>query len=155
MLFALAIFHSLKIVHIYFNGVLGSLWYWNCILVGFIAIFYILKIHKFYLWDFLASVAFGFVAFIYGGFNLVLTPIMVFAHYAACCIFRKYNLQKTKFAVETKNIFKSFGFGILVGAIPAILNVIEYYVQDGYKLNPINLTAILPGAAGALQPGIF
>ena len=135
------------------TGDFASLWYWNFLLIGFIAIFYILKIHKFYLRDFFTSIAFGIIVSLYSGFNPIITPIIVFSYYAACCIFRQYNSQKI-FICEFTKSFKFIGFGILVGIIPAIFNLIEFYIQDGYKFNPVNLSGVLPAAMSALQPGI-
>ena len=88
------------------------------------------------------------------GFNPIIAPITILSYYSANCIFKKYNSQAVIQRTNFKSNCKAIGFGILVGIIPAILNLIEFYIQDGYKFPEFSLSRFLPGAMGALQPGI-
>lgn len=154
---ALFVFFLLKSyynINIIITGNLATLWYWNYILIGLIAFFYIFKIHKFYIIDFLFAIILGVIMSINSGFNPIIAPITMFSYYAACCIFKKYNSQIIIQRTNFKSNCKAIGFGILVGIIPAILNLIEFYIQDGYKFPEFSLSRFLPGAMGAFQPGI-
>ncbi len=154
LLFIFSILKNYFNISIVVVGNLASLWYWNYILIGFIALFYIFKIHKFYITDFLLAIAFGVVMSINSGFNPIITSITIFSYYAACCMLKKYNSQEKILKINSKYIIKDIGFGVLVGIIPAICNLIEFYIQDGYSFPPFSLSRLLPGAMGALQPGI-
>ena len=57
-LFVFSLLKSYYNINIIITGNLATLWYWNYILIGFIALFYILKIHKFYIIDFLIATIF-------------------------------------------------------------------------------------------------
>ena len=88
------------------------------------------------------------------GFNPIITPIGVIAYYSACCMFRKYNFENKIFKINFRTILNHIGFGLLVGIIPALLNVSEYYINDGYTLPQFGMDGIFPAAVRALQPGI-
>ena len=137
------------------SGDLATLWYQSCILIGFIAIFYIIKIHKFYITDILFSLLFGVLISLNNNFNPLIAPITVLTFYSACCIFRKYNFMEKVFASDLKTAIKSIGFGLAVGIIPAMINVVEYYIKGGYTLPEFSFSNLIPGAIGALQPGIY
>ena len=59
------------------------------------------------------------------------------------------------FASDLKTAIKSIGFGLAVGIIPAMINVVEYYIKGGYTLPEFSFSNLIPGAIGALQPGIY
>ena len=136
------------------TGQLGSLWYWNYILLGLVSVFYIFKLHKFYIMDFITTVAFGIAMSLQSGFNPIITPISVIAYYSACQIFRMYSYENKIFKLDYKTILNHIGFGILIGILPAILNVLEFYIQDGYTLPQFSINKFFPAVVRALQPGI-
>ena len=151
---------SFSVVKFFFNisfpvtGQLGSLWYWNYILLGLISAFYVFKLHKFHIMDFITSVAFGIAMSLQSGFNPVIGSITLIAYYSACQIFRMYSYENKIFKLNYKAILNHIGFGILIGILPAILNVLEFYIQDGYTLPTFSMDRFFPAAVRALQPGI-
>lgn len=160
LLFSFPILNSFLKIGIVASGGIGSrlerlssLWYMNYILAGLISIFYVFKMHKFYILDFIMAIALG-VMMSFEGFNPIITPISVIAYYSACCIFRKYNYENKILKIDYRIVLNHIGFGILVGILPAILNVLEYYIQDGYVLPPFSMDGFFSAAVRALQPGI-
>ncbi len=137
-----------------FIGVLASLWYWNYILAGLVSVFYVFKMHKFYVLDLVTAIVFGVAMSLQSGFNPVIGSITVIAYYSACCIFRKYSYENKIFKINCRTVLNHVGFGLLIGILPAILNVLEYYIQDGYTLPPFSIDRFFPAAVQALQPGI-
>lgn len=136
------------------TGNLAELWYQNHIVIGFIAIFYIIKLHKFHFVDILCAILFGALMSVNSGINPVITPITVFCYYAACCILRKYTSEDKIMPSNTKDYVKSIGIAFAVGFIPALLNIVEYYIKNGYTLPYFHFSKIITGGMEALQPGI-
>ncbi|MDR1364828.1 MAG: CPBP family intramembrane metalloprotease [Oscillospiraceae bacterium] len=136
-----------------FNGQLGTLTYWNCILIGFISIFYIFKIKKFYIWDLITGIILGCICFFRPNFiNPILLSITIFSYYSAAYIFRNYGKQNY-FLADFKNILNSVKTGILISIIPTITNIVEFKFINNLSVD-FNLIRFPFAMFAALQPGI-
>ena len=151
LLFFVSVLSYLKIINIFVTGVLGTLWYWNYITTGIISIIYVFKFRNFVLFDIIISLLLSLLCCT-SGFNPIIVPVTFLSFLSGAFIFRSYN-QEFKFCVGLKNTLKSIGFGILIGIVPGMINIIEFLLK-GYTLKVPNFYDIYSSFLRALQPGI-
>lgn len=154
LLYAIGIILPLETTPHYHNF-MSRIWNWVEILILLLAVYYIIKVKKFYWKQVVISLLLGAVC-LFSLFrdprtlDVIITSVCVMvSFYAACRLYELANVENSSIRIGIVQSIKFFGLGAVISIPLAALNVLYFSLS-----HHINMRNVLSSAIFALKPAI-
>lgn len=154
LLYAIGIILPLETTPHYHNF-MSRIWNWVEILILLLAVYYIIKVKKFYWKQVVISLLLGAVC-LFSLFrdprtlDVIITSVCVMvSFYVACRLYELANVENSSIRIGIVQSIKFFGLGAVISIPLAALNVLYFSLS-----HHINMRNVLSSAVFALKPAI-